>query len=109
MVRQPVHVPARGPGFVTVTLRAPIVAPLATAILTLSWVELTKLTDFTFTPVPETDTVAPAAKFEPLILTVAFAAPWPSAEGFADVTVGATIAAGICRHWWLALSYSRCM
>src|SRR5438105_6775178 len=107
IVRQPEQTPLKGPGFVTVTSRPPIVAPLATAIVAVSWVELTKLTDFTVTPLPETDTVAPAAKFEPLTVTFAFAAPWPSALGFTDVTVGATTPAGICRHRWLALSYSR--
>jgi len=107
MVRQFEHVPADAPGFVTETLRGPIVAPDATLTCAVIFVVPVNATDVTDTPLPDTDTVAPLTKFEPLIVSYAFLAPCPSALGVTEVTVAGDDAAGRCKHECVLLSYSR--
>jgi hypothetical protein len=91
-VKQPEQVAGAEPSlFVTLTLRAPVVAPELIVTFAVSWVELTKLVELTVTPVPEKDAVAPFRKLVPLRATFWLVAPWPSAFGFVEVTVGAPL------------------
>jgi len=73
--------------FETVTLRAPVVAELATAKLAVIWVALTTLTPLTVTPLPETATVAPLAKLVPVRVTLAAVLPTGVLAGVIPVSV----------------------
>ena len=66
--------PTPSSGLVTLTVRAPVLAPASTETLALSSVELTKLVDSTVTPAPK-DEVAPLTKRAPLIAIVCLLAP----------------------------------
>jgi hypothetical protein len=52
------------------------------------WVAESTLAEFTVIPEPEKPTTAPAAKLDPLSVTIWLAAPWPRLDGDADVSVG---------------------
>jgi hypothetical protein len=86
---KPPLVPTPESGFVIVTVRAPVVAPLATETGTVSCDELTNDVEPTVRPVPEKVTTAPLTKLEPLIVIVWVEAPWPSAGGLIVVNAGA--------------------
>ena len=77
-------------GFVTVTLRAPVVAFAAIVMLAVTWVALFHVVEFTVMPVPENDAAnpAPLMKPVPVIATFWLVAPWPRDAGLTDVTVG---------------------
>ena len=66
-VKQPVHDPLPVFKLVTVTLRAPVVAPAAIVMLAVTWVALLNVVELTVMPVPENEAVAPLAKFVPVI------------------------------------------
>ena len=68
-VNPPVSVPLPPPEFVTVTLRAPSVAPAAMPSVAVSCVAEPTATFVTPMPAPLRLTVAPAANPEPLIVT----------------------------------------
>ena len=74
----------------TVRLREPRVAELATVNTTPNWVGLINPTVPTVTPVPETETVFVGAKFVPVMTAVKTVLGTPLA-GFIDASVGATI------------------
>jgi hypothetical protein len=76
-VKTPVPVALVVSGFVTVTLRTPVLAFDAIVTFALTSVELTKLVEFTVTPVPENEAASPVpfSKFVPLIATVWLLAP----------------------------------
>ena len=61
--------PTPSSGLVTVTLRAPVVAPDSIVIFAVSSVALTNVVELTVTPVPK-DALAPVMKLSPLIATV---------------------------------------
>jgi hypothetical protein len=90
IARQFVQVADNGPGFVTVTLRLLMVAPLETVMLAVRLVALLKAVELTVTPVPETATADVGTKPVPVIVTRAVVAPRPSELGFAPVTVSET-------------------
>ena len=71
--------------FVTVTFRKPVAAAASTVNGTVRLVELDTVVAPALTPVPETDTVAPATKPEPVIVVVIAVAPCPRAAGLTDV------------------------
>ena len=70
-----VPVPAPESGLVTVTLRAPVAAELATLTISVSSVEDLNVVELTVTPVPENAAEAPLSKCEPVIVTVWLTAP----------------------------------
>src|SRR5437764_8659851 len=74
-VKIPVPVAEALSGFVTVTLRDPVVAPDAMVMLTVSEVELLKVVELTVIPVPENEAVAPLTKLVPVIVTFWLVAP----------------------------------
>ena len=84
-------VPAPVSGFVTVTSRAPVVAPAATVMFAVRDVSLTNVVELTVIPAPENEATAPATKPVPLIAMFWFAAPWPRCGGVVAVTVGAEL------------------
>jgi hypothetical protein len=75
--KMPVPVALVVSGFVTVTLRAPVLAFEAIVTFALTSVELTKLVELTVMPVPENEAARPVplSKFVPLIATVWLLAP----------------------------------
>src|SRR5207248_3725636 len=58
-VKPPVRVPLRPPGFVTVTSRAPSVAPAAIASVAVSWVAEGTATALTVMPAPTLNVATP--------------------------------------------------
>jgi hypothetical protein len=86
-VKMPVAVPAPLSGFVTVTFRAPVVAPEDTLMFAVSEVALLNVTELTVMQVPENVTFAPLTKPVPLMVMLWFDAPWPRESGAALVTV----------------------
>jgi hypothetical protein len=87
-VNTPVPVPTPPSGLVTVTLRAPVVAPAAIAMFAVSCVALTNVVELTVIPVPENDADAPVTKFVPVIVTLKLVAPLSPELGLVEVTVG---------------------
>ncbi len=73
-VNPPASVSTPPSGLVTVTVRAPVLAPASTETFADSSVELTKVVDSTVMPEPNDD-VAPLTKPLPLIDTVCLLAP----------------------------------
>jgi hypothetical protein len=67
-VNTPVPVATPASGLVTVTLRAPVVAPAVSVMFAVSEVELTNVVEFTVIPVPENAVVAPDWKPVPVIV-----------------------------------------
>src|ERR1039457_3608465 len=65
----PVPVPTPASGLVTVTLRAPVVAPAVIAMVAVNDVTLTNVVELTVIPVPENDATSPVplTKFVPVI------------------------------------------
>ena len=76
-VKAPVPVALVVSGFVTVTLRAPVVAPEAIVMFAVTSVALTNVVELTVMPVPENEAASPAplSKFVPLIPTFWLVAP----------------------------------
>lgn len=106
IVRQLLHVAIPpGPGLLTVTLRLESVAPLEIVTVAFSSVELTNVTEFTVSPLPEMLTVAPDTKPVPLMAITAFVAPRPIVFGLTLVTLTIAEAATvkICCTWGAAL------
>jgi hypothetical protein len=69
-VKQPEQVAGAEPSlFVTLTLRAPVVAPELMVMLAVRWLEFTKVVEFTVIPVPENDAAAPFTKLVPVTVT----------------------------------------
>ena len=66
--------PTPASGLVTVTVRAPVLAPGSTVTLAVSSVDDLKVVELTVTPAPKDD-VAPLTKFAPLIVIVWLLAP----------------------------------
>src|SRR6266542_1706936 len=66
-VKHPVHDALPVSVLVTVTSRAPVVAPPAMVMLAVTWVALLKVVELTVMPVPENDAFAPLTKFVPVI------------------------------------------
>ena len=60
-----VPVPTPASGFVTVTSRAPVVAPPVIEMFTLRWEESTNVVVLTVIPVPENVAAAPLTKLVP--------------------------------------------
>ena len=85
-VQAAVQVAPASPGFVTVTLRLPIAAPLVTETSAVRWVASTKVVE-AVTPVPEIATVLPATKPVPTMDTGKLMAPRPTEAGATLVTV----------------------
>src|SRR4029077_12561829 len=85
-VKPAVRVPLRPPGFVTVTSRAPSVAPAAIARVAVSCVAEGTVTPLTVMPVP-TLSVAPLWKFVPVMVTGTLL-PAAPCVGEIAVTVG---------------------
>jgi hypothetical protein len=88
-VKQFEHEPAPVSGFVTVMLRAPVVAPAVIVMLTVIWVLLLKVVELTVIPVPENVATAPTAKLVPVRVMLPVK-PWGRAFGLAEAMVGAT-------------------
>jgi hypothetical protein len=88
MVRHAEQVPACESVFVTVTSRSVRAAPPDTERGTMRLVGELTVTVPAVTPVPETVTTAPFAKWVPVRVTSTAEAPRPRALGFALVTVG---------------------
>ncbi len=97
-VNTPVPVPEPVSGLVTVTSRAPTVAPAAIEMFAVRLVALVKLVELTVMPVPENAAVAPVTKPVPVIVMSWLRAPWPRELGVVDVTVGCemTVTTGEC-------------
>jgi hypothetical protein len=74
-VKHPVHDALPVSGFVTVTLRAPVVAPVVIVMLTVTWVALLNVVELTVMPVPENEAVAPLWKPVPVIAMFWLVAP----------------------------------
>src|SRR6266511_978776 len=87
-VKHPVHDALPVSGFVTVTLRAPVVAPTAIEMFAVTWVALLNVVEFTVMPVPENEALAPLWKPVPVIAMSWLIAPWPRELGLVEVTVG---------------------
>jgi hypothetical protein len=89
-VNTPVPVPTPPSGLVTVTLRAPVVAPAAIAMFAVSCVALTNVVELTVIPVPENDAASPVplTKLVPVIVTLKLVAPLSPELGLVEVTVG---------------------
>jgi hypothetical protein len=71
-VKQLAHVALPASGFVTVTLRAPVVAPAATVMFAVTCVAETKVVEFTVMPVPEKVAARPPPLTNPVPFTVTF-------------------------------------
>ncbi len=82
--------PAPPSALVTVTVRAPVLAPASIVTLAVSSVEDLNVVELTAMPEPK-DEVAPLVKPLPLIATVWATAPWPRELGLVLVTVGAAV------------------
>ena len=87
-VNAPVFVTDAVSGFVTVTSRAPVVAPAAIVMFAVNFVALLNVVEFTVMPVPENDATAPVMKFVPLIVMFWLIAFCPRGVGLVDVSVG---------------------
>ena len=90
----PVTVPPSG--FVTVTVRAPGVAPDAIEITTVTCVGESRWTEPTVMPAPPNTTAGVGAKFVPVMINESPDAPWPPDEGETFETVGETLTV---KHW----------
>jgi hypothetical protein len=90
-VKTLVPVPMPASPFVTVTLRAPVVEPVATLRFAVREVALLKVTEFTAIPEPEKEIASdtPLTKPLPLMVMFWFDAPWPRELGLVEVTLGA--------------------
>jgi hypothetical protein len=96
-VNAPVAVTLAPPGLVTVRLRAPSAALLATDTISVSWFALFHVVEFTVTPVPEKAAVAPFRYPPPVTITVAFVAPRPREFGLTDeMLIGTTAGFTVC-------------
>jgi hypothetical protein len=87
-VKQPVQVKACESVFVTVTSRAPGVAPAATDTSTVACVVDTNDVECTVIPPPENENTKPRAKLEPVIVNVCDDAPCPRENGDTDDNTG---------------------
>jgi hypothetical protein len=87
MVRQFVQVASNVPGWLTVTLRAPVGASAATSSTSRNRVALTSVEERIVTPVPDNAAVVLAVNPVPARSTVRALAPWPAVAGDALVTV----------------------
>src|SRR6266540_6131330 len=87
-VKQPEHEPVPVSGLVTVTSRAPVVAPAEIVRLAVSWVELLNVVELTVMPVPERVTAAPFWKLVPATVTFPVK-PCGRELGLVELTVGA--------------------
>ena len=75
-------------GFVTVTFRVPVAAPPESEMLTVSCVELLRVTELTVIPLPEKATDAPLTKPVPVKTMLWFERPWRRELGLSEVIVG---------------------
>lgn len=96
-VKHPVHDPAGPPGFVTVTVRGPSWASLATVTLASSVVLDWNAVEFTVTPPPVNEAEAPGAKLAPEMVTSRLVEPWGSELGLVEETVGPGVEAAAPR------------
>ena len=90
-VKHPVHVALPASEFVTVTFRAPVVAPAVIVMFAVTCVAETNVVEFTVMPVPEKVAAAPLANPVPLTVTFWLDTPWPLDDGLVEVTVGAAL------------------
>ena len=68
-VKQPEHEPKPASGFVTVTFRAPVVAPAAIVMFAVTCVAETNVVELTVMPLPEKVAAAPLANPVPFTVT----------------------------------------
>jgi hypothetical protein len=87
-VKHPLHEPVPASALVTVTSRAPVVAPAAMVMLAVTWVALLNVVELTVMPVPEKDAFAPLTKLVPVIAMLWLVAPCGRELGLVEDTVG---------------------
>src|SRR5689334_17377168 len=90
-VNAPVFVTVAVSGFVTVTSRAPVVAPAAMSMFAVSFEALLNVVEFTVMPEPENEATAPFWKLVPLIVMFWLTAFCPRGVGLTVVTVGSAL------------------
>jgi len=87
-VKHPPHVACPASGLVTVTLRTPVVAPLAIVMFAVNDVEVLNVVELTVMPVPENVALAPLTNPVPTSPMFCETEPWPRLVGDVDVNVG---------------------